>query len=116
MNGTIRDATFLSIIQKLRKDTTLSAKPKMPDLTPAVGGGIGGAAILAYLSVNDPSEWVRLGGLVCSAVVLAVSAYCERGIRSDRNTTEQVRIQAANEPNVLVTDDFGAFEEDPEEA
>lgn len=80
-------------------------RPKIADLTPAVGGGIGGAAILAYLTQGDPSQWVRLSGIVCSALVLSVAAYCERGIRAQRNETEQIRIQAANEPNVIITND-----------
>lgn len=81
------------------------SRPKTPELTPAVGGGIAGGAILAYLAMGDPSEWVRIAGLLGSALVLCVTAFCERGIRGERNATEQIRIQAAMEPNVLITND-----------
>lgn len=87
-------------------------RPSMSDLTPAVGGSIGGATVILFVTSQDLSQWVRLSGVIAAGIALCVGAYCERGIREARNGTEQARIEAANQPNVLVTNDPSDLMED----
>lgn len=117
MNRLQRDLVFASIVRGFRQERVMSVvRPKMPDWSPGVGGGIGAAGAILYFTQGDASEWVRLAGVVCSAVAVCVVAWCERHVKGERNETERERLRVIGAPSVLLTEDADADLEELEDS
>jgi hypothetical protein len=116
MKQTVADVKWLSTLNSLKRDKVNNDRPSTPDITPSIGAGTVLTAAIAYAAQNDASEWVRLTGIVCCALVLISLAYCEQRIRGHRNATEQVRIESSHQPSVLITNDPEGVADDLEAA